>query len=252
MTQRAFVLSDAGTALCVTPAPSQLSHWLQLIQAVAAVATTVGVLTALYIAMIREPRNNAEEHRHHVAQLNELHRVKEERAGAQARKVVPHAARTPMFGETWWTVRIENGSNALTTLLRVDVHALNVDGLEVAHGCKPANGAMTVDQALDRSVRAILSESLNADQDGPLPGPVQRTMRDALVGHIVDKWPSTIAPSSHAVMAYTTTDPNYKLSITIDYEDQAGYQWRRTDISQPKRLGEHLAASGPNNAKESR
>jgi len=35
--------------------------------------------------------------------------------------------------------------------------------------------------------------------------------------------------------AYTTTDPNYKLRITIDYEDEAGYQWRRTDTSQPRR-----------------
>ena len=27
-----------------------------------------------------------------------------------------------------------------------------------------------------------------------------------------------------------------KLRITIDYEDEAGYQWRRTDISQPRRI----------------
>jgi hypothetical protein len=252
MTNRAFVPIDAVTALCVTPAPSQLSHWLQLIQAVAAVSTTVGVVTALYIAMIREPRKNAAEHRHHVAQLNELHRIKDERAGAQARKVVPHAERTPMFGETWWTVRIENGSNALTTLLRVDVHALTVDGLEVAHGCEPANGAMTVDQALERSVRAILSEPRNGDHDERLPGTVQQAMRDALVGHIVDKWPTTIAPSGHAVMAYRTTDPSYELSITMDYEDQAGYQWRRTNVGQPKRLDEHLTVGGADGAEESR
>jgi hypothetical protein len=36
-------------------------------------------------------------------------------------------------------------------------------------------------------------------------------------------------------MAYTTTDPSYDLRITIDYEDQDGYQWRRTDTSQPTR-----------------
>ena len=252
MTHRAFVLSNAGTALCVTPAPSQLSHWLQLIQAAAAVATTIGVVTALYIAMIREPRKNAAEHRRHVAQLNELHRDKDERAGAQARKVVPHAERTPMFGETWWTVRIENGSNALTTLLRVDVHALDVDGLEVARGCEPANGTMTVDQALERSVRAILSDPRMGDHDGRLPGTVQHAMRDALVGHIVDKWPTTIAPSGHAVMSYRTTDPSYELSITIDYEDQTGYQWRRTDFVQPKRLDAHLAAGDADEAEESR
>jgi hypothetical protein len=36
-------------------------------------------------------------------------------------------------------------------------------------------------------------------------------------------------------MAYTTTDPSYELRITIDYEDQAGFHWRRTDASQPVR-----------------
>jgi hypothetical protein len=37
-------------------------------------------------------------------------------------------------------------------------------------------------------------------------------------------------------MAYATTDPKYKLRLTIEYEDEAGYQWRRTDSGQPERL----------------
>jgi hypothetical protein len=37
-------------------------------------------------------------------------------------------------------------------------------------------------------------------------------------------------------MAYTTTDPNYVLRITIDYEDEAGFQWQRTDTDQPTRM----------------
>jgi len=39
-------------------------------------------------------------------------------------------------------------------------------------------------------------------------------------------------------MAFTTTRPDYTLRITIHYEDEAGYRWRRTDASQPKLLGE--------------
>ena len=53
--------------------------------------------------------------------------------------------------------------------------------------------------------------------------------------HFVDEWPRTLPPNQHAVMAYTTTDPNYLLRITIDYEDEAGFQWRRTDTDQPRR-----------------
>jgi len=52
-------------------------------------------------------------------------------------------------------------------------------------------------------------------------------------------------------MTYRTIDPNYELSITIDYEDQAGHQWQRTDAGQPKRLDDHLAFDGTR-AEESR
>jgi hypothetical protein len=33
-----------------------------------------------------------------------------------------------------------------------------------------------------------------------------------------------------------TTRPEYTLRVTVDYEDEAGYQWRRTEIGQPKRI----------------
>jgi hypothetical protein len=38
-------------------------------------------------------------------------------------------------------------------------------------------------------------------------------------------------------MAYTTSEPDYTLRVTIEYEDETGYQWRRTNTSQPKRFG---------------
>jgi hypothetical protein len=53
--------------------------WLQVIQAVAAIATTFGVLIALYVAAIREPRKAAEERRHHIAQMDAQHRAERER-----------------------------------------------------------------------------------------------------------------------------------------------------------------------------
>ena len=56
--------------------------------------------------------------------------------------------------------------------------------------------------------------------------------------HLVKEWPRTLPPYQHAVMAYTTTDPNYQLRITIEYEDEAGLQWRRTDTSLPTRVDE--------------
>ena len=96
---------------------NQTPVWLQEVQAIAGIATTIGVLIALYIAAIREPRKDAAERRHRAAQIDALRRAEQARVAAQARKVLPSCVRTPMFGETWWTVRIDNASDAVTTSL---------------------------------------------------------------------------------------------------------------------------------------
>src|SRR3982074_2392471 len=108
---------------------SQTPQWLQLVQAIGATATRVGVLTALYIAVIRDPRKASKEHLDHVERMEALQRAKKERAGAQARKVVPSCGRIPMFGNSWWTVRIHNASSAMATILGVAVTALAPTGV---------------------------------------------------------------------------------------------------------------------------
>jgi hypothetical protein len=65
--------------------------------------------------------------------------------------------------------------------------------------------------------------------------------------HFVNGWPRTIAPNHHAVMCYTTADPSYKLRVTIDYEDESGFQWRRTDASQPRRTDKRGINPAPTN-----
>ena len=212
---------------------NQVSVWFQEIQATSAIATTVGVLIALYVAVIREPRKAAAERRNHKARLEALERAARERIAAQARKVVPSSVRTPMFGDSWWTVRIDNLSNAVARILNVDVAAVDANGIEVPGGCTQANNTLPVDQAFDRSVLAALSGSL---RNRRLPQSVEQALRDALVGHFVTDWRGTLPPSQHSVMAYTTTSPDYTLRVTVDYEDEAGYQWRRIDSRQPRRL----------------
>ena len=105
---------------------------------------------------------------------------------------------------------------------------------------------MLADHAFDRSVRAALSESFEFALDRPLTGAVKQAISDAVAVHFVNRWPRTLPPNQHAVMCYTTTDPNYKLRITIDYEDEVGFQWRRTDTGQPTRMNEEsLIGGGP-------
>jgi hypothetical protein len=254
VTNDAAVFVGHITAQGTSDSVNQLPLWLQETQAIAAVATTIGVLIALYVAVIREPRKAAEERRRHKAQIDALRRVRRKRVAAQARKVVPSCVRTPMFGDSWWTVRIENTSNAVTTILAVDVEAIDANGIEVPDGCKPANNTMPVDQAFDRSVLAALSGSSAGgfeqssfgemtfagawrQQSSRLPPALKQALRDALVGHFATAWQRTLPPNQHAVMAYITTQPDYTLRVTIEYEDETGFLWRRTDTSQPKLIG---------------
>jgi hypothetical protein len=159
-----------------------------------------------------------------------------------------------MFGGSWWTVGIDNASNAMTTILAVEVQAIDSNGLEVPDGCKQVDNTTTLDQVFDRSILAALSASFDGGLQQPpfaemalagasqqrssrKPQAFRQALRDALIGHFATEWQRVLAPHQHTVMAYTTTKPDYTLSITIDYEDEAGYQWRRTDGSQPKLLG---------------
>jgi hypothetical protein len=239
MISHALALSDPITARSASQAVLQSPLWFQVVQTVAAIATTIGVLTALYIAVIRDPRKASQEHLHHVERMSALHKVAKERAAAQARKVVPSCGRIPMFGDSAWKVRVDNAGKAMTTILAVDVTALDANGFEIPGGCRPANDTLPVDQAFDRAVRAAHSESSNHPALT-----IKQAIRDALAGHVVQEWPRTLPPNHYAVMAYTTTDPNYQLRITIDYEDEAGYQWRRTDTSQPRRTDQEPFIGG--------
>jgi hypothetical protein len=229
---------------------TQAPLWFQITQAAAAVATTVGVLIALYVAIIREPRKAAAEHRRHKAQMEAFQRFEMKRIAAQARKVVPSCDRSPVFGDAWWTVRIDNSSNAMTTILSVDVKAFDSTGIEVADGCKRANHTLPVDQAFDRSIDALSRALEGTPQQVVFDGQVRlarqmtpafkQAVRDAMVGHFVREWPRTLPPNQCAVMAYTTTNPDYRLSTTIHYEDEVGFQWRRTDASEPIRVDESV------------
>lgn len=241
MTDHIQGLVNSLAAPCAPLGATQTPHWLQVVQAGGAIATTVGVLTALYVVIVREPREASQIHRNHVARMDAFQRAKAERAAVQARKLLPSCVRTPIFGDLWWTVRIDNASHALVTILSVDVVALDHDGVEVVGGCRKTNDTMPADQVIDRSIRAVLSTHPDSDV---IPS-LGKAVRDAMTGHFVDQWPNKLQPYTHALMTYATTDPDYTVRVTVDYEDEAGYQWRRTDTGQPRRTDEVSLIGSP-------
>ena len=68
MTQSPVVAELA--AQCAQQVGNPTPLWLRVIQAAGRIATTIGVLIALYIALIRDPREATEEHQHHVAHFD--------------------------------------------------------------------------------------------------------------------------------------------------------------------------------------
>lgn len=125
-----------------------------------------------------------------------------------------------------------------TTILAVEVAALDANGVEVPDGSRQANNTIPVDQALERSVVAALSKIADgsAEHGNDLSPALKRVLRDAFVGHFATGWQRILPPNQAAVMAYTTAKPEYTLRVTIEYEDDSGYVWRRTDTSEPRRM----------------
>ncbi|MCX8564597.1 hypothetical protein OS122_27310 [Mycolicibacterium mucogenicum] len=238
MTTRALSFANSVAAQCEPQNVSSSPAWLQVTQAAGAMATTIGVLTALYIALIREPREAFEAHKYHVARMDQWRRITRERFAAQARKLVPSCVRTPILGDTSWAVRIDNAGSKAAAILSVEVAAVGPDGVEIPDGCWHVGHSTSDDPDVGRSIRLALEESLETAMDRPFVGPVRQAIRDAVAVHFVNQWPRTLPPNQHAVMCYAAAEPGHKLRVTVDYEDEAGFQWRRTDSGQPQRTDE--------------
>lgn len=226
------VAAQCGSLGVVSP------PWLQMTQAAGAVATTVGVLIALYIALVREPREAFAAHKYHVARMDQLRKVTRERFSAQARKLVPSCARTPILGDTSWAVRIDNAGSRSAAIHSVEVVAVGPDGGEIPDGCWHVDHSMSDSPDIRQSIRRALSESLETATGRPFSGAVGQVIRDAVAVHFVNQWPRTLPPNQHAVMCYATGQPEQKLRVTVDYEDEAGFRWRRTDAGRPQRTDE--------------
>jgi hypothetical protein len=74
-----------------------------------------------------------------------------------------------------------------------------------------------------------------AQQLGP---EVSERLREAMLGQLVSEWITTLTPGQFSVMVFATTVPNARLRVVLEFEDEAGYRWRRPDDGQPVRIEE--------------
>lgn len=244
--------------------------WLQIAgaagTALGAIFTALGVLGALWAAFYWEPKKAREDRRRYADQMDTLQRAENDRIAAQARKVVATVFPADMLGEHLWTVKVSNSSNGVITNLNVSVTAVDAEGNEVPGGCHQANREIDIGGAFQRMVSQALSGSVSGalqtqmrnlgpfGQMGGFPqagvgpnqvgdmiagslGPeVSARVHEALLGQLVSEWMATLTPEQFAVMAFRTTKSGLRLRVELEYEDEAGYRWRRPDNGQPTRV----------------
>jgi hypothetical protein len=239
------------------------------------VATTVGVLIALYVAVWREPRKARDERaardeqarderKRYDDQMAALQRAEDDRIAAQARKVVPSVNRAEMFGDKIWIARVLNTSTGAITNLAVVVAEFDSEGNVVRDSAQPGNNQVNVAGGM----QTLISDAMNGAFAGLLSGnplgqmlsgagqsrmnpnqmtraleqqigpQVRQQMQEAMSGQLMTEWPTTLAPNQPAIMAFQTTLPDGQLRIAIEYEDEAGYRWQRTGNGQPARASD--------------
>ncbi len=234
------------------------------------VATTIGVLIALAVAVLtyvkmrqdrkRDDERAREDRDRYETQLATLQRAERDRIEAQARRIVPTTFPAEMFGPNVWTVRVVNSSSAPITELGVQVVAFDADGKEVENGLTKSS-AVGLDQAIERMVRPIIRSAMNAgmgsiQMSGPgLSGPIAAAMgaradqaanaaapqmsarvREALTGSMVSVWPRTLIPEQPAIMTFEAAAGVVDLGVLIQFTDEAGYRWMRTDETMPQQI----------------
>lgn len=144
-------LTAEGSPLALesNPVPPWLQYGEALGQTFGALATAIGVLIALGVAVWWEPRKAREERserssqaieeaKRHREQLAELRRAENDRLAAQARRITVAIRKADILVERIWHVGIKNTSSDAISGLRVRVTARDGSGTIVEDGCRRA------------------------------------------------------------------------------------------------------------------
>ncbi|OZF55504.1 hypothetical protein [Rhodococcus sp. 14-2470-1a] len=241
------------------------------------VATAIGVIVALFAALVIEPKRARtdrdqrddlarEDRERYEAQMATLLRAEKDRIAAQARKVIVGIDTNRLLGEDVFFVRAVNHSTAPIGEVSVRVHAVDSDGNEVADGCEQANRSLGADVNVSKIVADVLSETMAKQMRkspmggigamGGLQGFQQQHLQNQMRGTIQ----STLGPPLQSVVNdalqglltdewRSTLSPSQmaimgyhktagvRLAAEISFTDEAGYRWVRDDRGVPRQVG---------------
>jgi hypothetical protein len=157
---------------------------------------------------------------------------------ASARRVTIYRTPVPLLGPGIFAVTVANDSRSLAVELKVRVDAVDYEGNPLPDGVTRSKQELA-------DVFAKLRTSTTSDGYPPLIEPgaesVDRgsvfplTRMNLLAAHTALDFPRWLRPKQYASALYAV-QPNALPHVHIQFEDQAGEVWSRTNDSEPQRI----------------
>lgn len=159
-------------------------------------------------------------------------------SAAAAREVTIHRTPVALLGPQFWAVTVVNHGASLAVGLRVSVDAVDSEGNGLTEGARRSSQAIS-------DVIPKLKVGPWPDHRRPLSDPpgALRSRRptflmsrmDIVAAHNAPDFPRWLRPNQHASALYSL-EPEASPRVRIQFEDEAGNLWSRTNNSEPERI----------------
>jgi hypothetical protein len=157
---------------------------------------------------------------------------------APNRHVTTYRTPVALLGPQIWAVTVMNHSTSLATDLTVRVDAVDAEGGDL-HGGASRSRQPIADVFAKLRAGPWPDEHrplIDPDVASPAPGPSLLTNRmDLLAAHTTLGFPRWLRPNQHASALYELED-NAAPLVHIQFEDESGEAWSRTNDAEPERV----------------
>lgn len=161
----------------------------------------------------------------------------------QARKVMSYRMSVSLLGPGTWRVKVHNHSTGPITDFKVRVSAVDSDGNEVPDGAQRSKEkiasadvfAEVIGDALSGSLRPVMGAGGALTASRALTPTIRPQFQDVLAAHMTDGFPSGLAPDEHALALYVLAS-NTSPVVRMEFRDEAGIAWSRTNDEEPVRI----------------
>jgi hypothetical protein len=169
-----------------------------------------------------------------------------ESAVPPARQLTIYRTPVAVLGPHIWAVTVVNHSTSLAVGLQVSVDAVDSEGNELPDGARRSTQAIADVFAKLRTGPWPVEHHPLTDPGGVLPAgrPVFLINRtDIVAAHNALEFPRWLRPNQHASALYSL-ESNAFPRVRIQFEDEAGKLWSRTNDAEPERVSSSVPGRG--------